>query len=174
MKSASIGQHLDEGEQSMMRRRWEEEEMVVERVELREHVGADENWDDERECVMGKGEVFSIGGECALEEKPGQVRIVGVSEESFGHHFCLFHCSARSLNSYFIKLIKIAKFAEQATKTIKHLSIHLNHNFDVQLQIQLLQFLMSNFLKLYLYNTTRLFIILKLQFVQLIMIDKIN
>lgn len=73
---ARLGQHLHDGIQSMMRRRREEEQVVVESVDLGEHLGADENGDDERE----RGEVISVGGEGALEEKPCQLRIVGVSE----------------------------------------------------------------------------------------------
>lgn len=73
---ARLGQHLNDRIQSMMRRRREEEEVVVESVDLGEHFGADENGDDERE----RGEVISVAGEGALEEKPCQLRIVGISE----------------------------------------------------------------------------------------------
>lgn len=58
----------------------EEEEMVVERVEMGEHLGADENRDDERDGVSEKGEIFTIAGEGAVEKTPCQLGIVGVSE----------------------------------------------------------------------------------------------
>lgn len=64
----------------MMRRRREAKEMMVERVDLAEHLGADENGDDEGKGVAEKGEIFTIAREGAVEKKPCQLWIVGVLE----------------------------------------------------------------------------------------------
>lgn len=80
LNTARLGQHLNDRIESRVRRRREEEEMVVERVEMGEHLGADENRDDEREGVSEKAEIFTMAGEGAVEKTPCQVWIVGVLE----------------------------------------------------------------------------------------------
>lgn len=67
--------------------------MMVESVDLREQLGADENGEDEREGMSEGGEitVCVVADESSLKEQPSELGVVGVFDESFNQRFGLLH-----------------------------------------------------------------------------------